>query len=470
MDYGAISLSISEITQAPNDMFLNRTILTGAWNQDKQCSGAATREIGEPLHAGNLGGHSIWWQWTTPFSSLATVRVANATYDTLLAAYTGQNLGNLTPVASNDDRATGDARSSISFQATANAIYQIALDGKNSPSHPNGDSGVAQVIFEQYPALSIRNFLIDSNIVCFGDGSSSITASVTVANSGTAGSGTLRLRVLAEPTYGNPAPEQALATFPVTPSTLSAGQSNTFSISGLVAAPTNNGSGFWNYGVALEENFADTWNLQHVWSPMNYNLSDCSPTTGAITDGGPPSLSAGTIGGVWTPVTLSNIVINLTNTAPDEGSSEYLSATARFSNGNIQTFNSTTWTDFPSTLASISTNGFMQLGPINQEQDQILTITAPYLYQGALGGVSTNITVRHLPPPSITNTVVQPGPVVRFTIRGVPNRRHVIQSSTNLLQWTSITSQSLGTNGLLQYVNSNPGPARQQFYRAMELP
>jgi hypothetical protein len=47
-----------------------------------------------------------------------------------LAVYTGSNVGALTPVAENDNPASGGTAAAVSFQAVAGATYRIAVDGK----------------------------------------------------------------------------------------------------------------------------------------------------------------------------------------------------------------------------------------------------------------------------------------------------------------------------------------------------
>ena len=58
-----------------------------------------------------------------------------AQFDTLLAVYRGTSVPALGPVASNDDSGSGRT-SRVMFNATAGAVYRIAVDGKN------GETGV----------------------------------------------------------------------------------------------------------------------------------------------------------------------------------------------------------------------------------------------------------------------------------------------------------------------------------------
>jgi Ca2+-binding RTX toxin-like protein len=89
----------------------------------------ATKEAGEPDHAGNPGGKSVWFTWTAPLDdSVPHVAVlADALIDTILGVYTGSAVNALSEVASNDDTNLGG--SSVSFPTTPGTTYRIAIDG-----------------------------------------------------------------------------------------------------------------------------------------------------------------------------------------------------------------------------------------------------------------------------------------------------------------------------------------------------
>jgi len=44
----------------------------------------ATKEPGEPAHAGNDGGASIWYSWTAPSTGNVTITTEGSSFDTLL--------------------------------------------------------------------------------------------------------------------------------------------------------------------------------------------------------------------------------------------------------------------------------------------------------------------------------------------------------------------------------------------------
>lgn len=123
-----------------NDNFANATILT-LTNNAAKVSGYntnATKQTGEPNHAGNVGGHSVWWKWTAPSNGNVTIDTRGSYSDTTLGIYTGTAVGSLTTIASNDDLQNDQnghvQASSVSFNATGGTTYFIAVDGFNTES------------------------------------------------------------------------------------------------------------------------------------------------------------------------------------------------------------------------------------------------------------------------------------------------------------------------------------------------
>ena len=122
-----------------NNSFADATQLSGTlatpidtWNV------AATKQPGEPNHAGNPGGASIWYRWTADRGGKVTLDTVGSDFDTLLGVYTGSTAGGLTEVASNDD-APGVRTSRLTFDATAGTTYRIAIDGyTTTPPTPTG--------------------------------------------------------------------------------------------------------------------------------------------------------------------------------------------------------------------------------------------------------------------------------------------------------------------------------------------
>jgi len=90
----------------------------------------ATKQTGEPNHAGNAGGKSVWWNWTAPDNTSVTFTTKGSGFNTLLAVYTGSSVSSLTPVAS-DDNGGQCGTSQLTFTPVSGTTYRIAVDGYN---------------------------------------------------------------------------------------------------------------------------------------------------------------------------------------------------------------------------------------------------------------------------------------------------------------------------------------------------
>jgi sugar lactone lactonase YvrE len=97
---------------------------------------AASKEGGEPNHAGNSGGRSVWWRWTAPATGSAAVTTTGSLFDTLLAVYTGSSVSGLTQVAANNDAGSGLRTSAVTFSTSAGTTYHIAVDGVSGDAAP----------------------------------------------------------------------------------------------------------------------------------------------------------------------------------------------------------------------------------------------------------------------------------------------------------------------------------------------
>jgi hypothetical protein len=129
-----VSTNAPPVVRPANDNFASASGVAGtSWTRTGS-SVNATAETGEPSHAGQAPGFSIWYSWTAPSSGAATISTAGSGFDTVLAVYTGNTVGALTPVAANDNPANGGTAAAVSFQAVAGATYRIAVDGKGGTS------------------------------------------------------------------------------------------------------------------------------------------------------------------------------------------------------------------------------------------------------------------------------------------------------------------------------------------------
>ena len=111
------------------DAFADAIQISGASGAVVGSNDGASKEPGEPAHAGNRGGASVWWRWTAPATGEAAFDTRGSSFDTLLAVYTGTRVDSLTRVASNDDIGGGVRQSQVTFTARRGQVYYIAVDG-----------------------------------------------------------------------------------------------------------------------------------------------------------------------------------------------------------------------------------------------------------------------------------------------------------------------------------------------------
>ncbi|MGH9849095.1 MAG: MSCRAMM family protein, partial [Blastocatellia bacterium] len=114
---------------AANDDFADARPISGGAGSVMDDNMGATRETGEPPHAGQTGGASIWYRWTAPSAGAFTFTTLGSEINTLLAVYTGPNAGALTTIARNNDDSRGRTTSIVTFNATAGVTYRISVDG-----------------------------------------------------------------------------------------------------------------------------------------------------------------------------------------------------------------------------------------------------------------------------------------------------------------------------------------------------
>lgn len=111
-----------------NDMFANRTTLTGASASDSAQLDLATAEPGEPAHDLFPAANSVWWTWTAPRSGGVIVNVGSSKIIPRVAVYTGSVLTSLHQVVAGFGGTTNLA-TIVTFNASAGTAYQIAVDG-----------------------------------------------------------------------------------------------------------------------------------------------------------------------------------------------------------------------------------------------------------------------------------------------------------------------------------------------------
>jgi hypothetical protein len=122
---GTIALDL--VTLPPNDDFADAEALAGLPASAAGTCIGASEETGEPDHAGQPGGSSVWYGWTAPSNGQVTISLCGSDFDTVLGVYTGATVNGLTEVASDNDGCGGPA-SQVGLTATQGTTYLIAID------------------------------------------------------------------------------------------------------------------------------------------------------------------------------------------------------------------------------------------------------------------------------------------------------------------------------------------------------
>ncbi|MCX8154986.1 MAG: hypothetical protein N3J91_00820 [Verrucomicrobiae bacterium] len=163
-EYGeaVVNLYFEPMPALPNDNWANAAPLSGSSVQVTATNLIATKEAGEPNHAGVAGGRSLWWRWTAPGNGVTTINTydslswhpdnSGAPLDTVLAVYTGTALNALTVVATNNDDVLFAPNSSVTFTAVVGRTYYIAVDTALVSDPPSLDFGVINLQLEQLTA------------------------------------------------------------------------------------------------------------------------------------------------------------------------------------------------------------------------------------------------------------------------------------------------------------------------------
>lgn len=134
---------------SPNDSLASAIELTGDTGTATGNSTRASKEPGEPAHAGNAGGKSVWWRFTPAQDGVLTLSTANSTFNTLLALYSGRagRMDSLMLLGSNDDFGSGTDFSRLAQPVKGGLTYFIAVDGFG------GSSGLVQLDYTFRPAV-----------------------------------------------------------------------------------------------------------------------------------------------------------------------------------------------------------------------------------------------------------------------------------------------------------------------------
>jgi hypothetical protein len=110
-----------------NDFFTNAIKVPPAGALYLANNQFATRESGEPQHAGVPGAAaSLWWSWSPATSTNVFVDTTGSGVDTIVGVYQGVSVNALTTVIATNDVGT-KKQAYLSFNATGGASYRIAV-------------------------------------------------------------------------------------------------------------------------------------------------------------------------------------------------------------------------------------------------------------------------------------------------------------------------------------------------------
>jgi hypothetical protein len=184
------SFTITTSTGPVNNNLSNATTISGATATVTGSNVNATKETGEPNHAGNAGGKSVWWNWTAPNANSVTIETTGSPFDTLLGVYTGTVVSALTTIASNDDATTAVTTSKVTFTPVAGTTYRIAVDGYNG-ALGNITLKVTQTATAATPTIS-----------SFSPSSGPVGTSVTITGTNFTGATAVKFNGVSATTFG----------------------------------------------------------------------------------------------------------------------------------------------------------------------------------------------------------------------------------------------------------------------------
>ncbi len=122
---------MAQAATPPNDAFATAEELPAEEESHPGSTLGATKEIGEPDHAGDPGGASVWYEWTSPALQRTFAQVCTDGWDALVGVYRGDLLTSLVPVASSSSLTEESCRQ-LRFRAEAMTSYRIAVDGDSA--------------------------------------------------------------------------------------------------------------------------------------------------------------------------------------------------------------------------------------------------------------------------------------------------------------------------------------------------
>lgn len=141
---GLVTASVAIASPPENDDIEDAWLLNG-WPGNAPVVGStvdATEQAGEPDHAENEGGASVWFYMDpVDYDREWVAHTCGSDFDTLLSVYLGvwprDDFATLFPLAANDESRQCESQSWVEFQP-APEYFGVAVDGYDDPETPDG--------------------------------------------------------------------------------------------------------------------------------------------------------------------------------------------------------------------------------------------------------------------------------------------------------------------------------------------
>ncbi|HAM72139.1 MAG TPA: hypothetical protein DCM86_10895, partial [Verrucomicrobiales bacterium] len=130
---GGVRVTWSSVARPANDLFARRRVLSVGEADDVANNAFASKEPGEPNHAGFDGGRSLWWSWEAGAGDAVVISTEGTGFDHTLAVYSGTALSSLVELGDAIGlECCGAAR--VVLDNKPGTVYQIAVDSLGDSS------------------------------------------------------------------------------------------------------------------------------------------------------------------------------------------------------------------------------------------------------------------------------------------------------------------------------------------------
>jgi hypothetical protein len=491
-DPALLRLDVPKLTVGDN--FVDRILLVRTDGIARGTNRFATKEPGEPNHAGKPGGSSVWYTWTAPDDGIATFRTIGSTFDTLLAVYTGPDVGSLTSVIFDEDGG-GFYTSGTRFNAVAGESYQVAIDGYGGASGEFVLNWSLEVTLDVLPVITNQPM---SQTVAPGATATFFVGAYAICRDsdhdcrdrdrdGHPDHPSPHLLNLSYQWFFNGSPIPG-----ATANTLTIANVQDSNVGTYIVQISNGGRVIFSEAAILQINQTEG-TVQSVQARDKF--LDSFTTTplrlgngGAHNAGGNASFqAASTVVRGYTGTQVFNTSGSATETGEDPicgvvgGSSEWVSFVAEetgsvFLNTDGSSYDTvmavfTRMTNAPTLqLLGCDNNG----GLDGHDSSVVVPVQAGKTNFIVVDGVNGATGVLHLNYNLVTTAVLEPlgtatdgASRVRLNVR--PGAKFTIQRSTNLLNWSSLITTNTVT-GVFDYTDAGSVNLPSRFYRALLLP